>query len=608
MKNLVLAFLLLIISMVGLSQPGWQDFTSRYYYTLLDKSGKEIVFAGSSVYQIMINEKVYRPSEIPQEKLSLATPEYTYKHGFDVQVLINDFALAITEDDSLKPEEGVEVKIIRGIDTMFICQPSGEGSIGSGFQKLMNENGESSPQQNADFVLEFIPGRYYFPKWAKPLYEAMPKVSGDIIFVNFSQHNFLLTKEMYELVKSTDSRYRSNHEEADELVRRNFIEGYYSVERREEPVDLGKSLGPYKSPFWSGEFIPLSEEGKYAGLVHATMDSRNCWSSRNFFSILDPEENAIDVHLFSDEVRLSGTFGDLYVDSFNHVFYLPVWFKEKFNFYQTDCEGPRANKRVVYRSDDEGKTWKEDESLSELYVGHDFRELEILDHEYMLGYSRERKKRTVKGDYDEGSYYLIKNLEVVDVLKTPKDVHYNDNYNKYDYLPKKDTVFLGPWGIDPYKGIKGGCSLPMLLKSDEGWKFHVEEGRTSTWRYAQKKESKRKEYVNLELKDDKTLEFRNGYGSMVLPKHVFGTSSYWEGYHLLEREQEIYLVGATYFGHTYFSKDGGKSWYVYPAPLEKRNYNYKMVKVDENGVISHYNLGRGMMKILHEFELFEEKE
>src|SRR5690606_37144979 len=63
---------------------------------------------------------------------------------------------------------------------------------------------------------------------------------------------------------------------------------------------------------------------------------------------------------------------------------------------------------------------------------------------------------------------------IIDSLKTPNDIDYNNKYNHYRYDVENDTIFLGNWSYDEYyRNGKTEYSQPILTKNDNKWKFQV---------------------------------------------------------------------------------------------------------------------------------------
>lgn len=116
----------------------------------------------------MIESKVYRSPNIPQHKLKIASADnFDYNKGYEIQIRINDFSLVAFQHDYPNKGTELEIKIIHKKDTMLISQPSGTGS---GDKEIIEINGGEKIREikpPADFILQFIPGHYFFPDWTK---------------------------------------------------------------------------------------------------------------------------------------------------------------------------------------------------------------------------------------------------------------------------------------------------------------------------------------------------------------------------------------------------------------------------------------------------------
>ena len=67
---------------------------------------------------------------------------------------------------------------------------------------------------------------------------------------------------------------------------------------------------------------------------------------------------------------------------------------------------------------------------------------------------------------EQGIYSLLKNMLVIDSLKTPNDAHYSN----YRFDKNNDTVLLGYWG---YSKNRTTYFQPFLTKVDSEWKFNL---------------------------------------------------------------------------------------------------------------------------------------
>src|SRR5690554_1286619 len=121
LKNISLLIIALILANLVKAQPGWIDFTKRYYYTILDENGKEISFKYNKNYSIMIDDVLYKAPNIPQDSL---IPAVENNGDFENQIRINDFTLALPIKSINEKQKQLEIKIIHKKDTMYICQTS----------------------------------------------------------------------------------------------------------------------------------------------------------------------------------------------------------------------------------------------------------------------------------------------------------------------------------------------------------------------------------------------------------------------------------------------------------------------------------------------------
>ena len=594
----ILAFIsVLLLSNIANAQPGWQDYTVGYFYTVLDKSGEEINFKNNGDYCIMLDSKLYKPTNIPQETLVVTTENnFNPKIGYLYQIQINDFSLSVPMNNYSESGKAPEIKIIHKNDTIFIRQPSGSGIGMMEWSAIKDTKKEKNVSYPSHFILNFIPGYYYFPYWSKYILDKKAKTTGKVKLVNMNQENFIIPKHLYDLINPDTYRNR-NHQntEADDYVIKNFMNGYISVEKRNKPTKFEKSVLPYKNPRWDTQLNPSKDANRYYGMIGYSADFNNCTSFKSFFSVLNKKENTIEQFFPKDNPRLFGS-SKLYVDQFNDMLYLPVITRDEFDFKLSDCENTSLRKEITYRSDDEGITWIEDHRFQKLFDEYEFREFEFLDKDHTLGYIRKRSKRMV-----QGAYYLLKNWEVIDSLITPDDIYYNSNYNNYRYSVKNDTVFLGSWRNDDSRKYGDTYFQPFMRSSNGQWKFQVEEKILSrpVPDIPTERESI-KEYQNFTLINKRELIFKNGSGSLLLKSDIVNkTSEINRGYFILEKGNEIYLINGSYVGHIYMSFDAGTSWFVYPLSLEDKGYQFSHLNIDEKGVISHFSNDRKNEDILH---------
>src|SRR5690606_13720813 len=160
LKRIYISIIVLLCSNLVNAQPGWQDFTPRYSYSILDKNGKEISFKNNKNYSIMVDSMLYKSTNIAQDSLKPAIQD---SYVFENQIRINDFSLVIPQKKYQVGQKQLEIKIIHKKDTMYVCQTSRTGS----FYGLYFQGKPSKP--SPDLTFQFIAGRYFFPTWTKNL-------------------------------------------------------------------------------------------------------------------------------------------------------------------------------------------------------------------------------------------------------------------------------------------------------------------------------------------------------------------------------------------------------------------------------------------------------
>lgn len=571
------------------AQPGWRDFTARYAYRILDENQKEISFKTDKDYRIMINNMLYTSPEIPQEKLKTASRS---DNGFQKQIHINDFSSSIPQENNNLGDNRLQIKIIYKKDTMFIMQPTGKGSFGNEILK----NG-------TDAELTFIPGYYYFPGWTKQILDNIPKTSGNVKIANISQRHFIIPEKMYT------SLFYTNHKDdlfskADKLIADNFMKEYFSVQKTIETTQFDQSVEPYSDPYFNSALFPTKDPDRVFSMIGFSSSQSNCTSYKNFFSILNKKQNTIKLFFPKKNPRLFGSEA-LYADSFNHILYLPVWTKKEFNNNLSDCQNQLPAEYQMYSSKDEGKTWQENNPVKKLFKHYDFRKIEFLDKNHALAYSKKSLKQKVKNsEIVQGTYYLLKNMQVTDSLKTPNDLYYDSNNNNYRFSVEGDTILLGSWTYDEEYNIgKTKYTQPFLKKSGDTWKFQVKEKMYDrSVPKIIKKEDLVQEYQNFHLINKRELIFKNGSGSLKLSSdiqdHELGN-----GYLVLEKDQQIYLIDRH---SVYLSHDGGTTWFLYPLPLEQQNGSYHFLEIDDQNKLSFFSNefteeGKKIRKIFHKF-------
>jgi hypothetical protein len=572
LKSLYTLILIFLCSNLAQAQPGWQDFTKRYSYNILDKNGKEISFKNNKNYSIMIDSVLYKSPNIPQDSLKPALVD-SY-NGFENQIRINDFSLAIPQKKYQQSHNQLEIKIIHKNDTMYICQSSGRGSFRS-----IDFQGKPI-KQTPDYTLQFIAGHYYFPSWAKNLLDNIPQTSGNTKIVNVSQQHFIIPKSVYDSVNYISPRYENrqkHYDEAENSVVKNFMKGYFSFERQVQLTTFDRSVSPFNKPRWStwgSSYFPTKEQDEYLGNVQFSYDTLNYSGGRGMIVRYNYNENKMKIWSPTEKLMFSST-ALLYKDTFNDVYYNRSIIRDsncKELIYKCDF----VNK--FYNSIDEGKVWKEDKRLTQLYKTHGFRQLEFLDQNHALIFKLDKVKvKNKKYDLQQGTYYLLKDFQIIDSLKSPNDLHYNDNYNRYKYEIKNDTIFLGSWSYNKFQ-VGKTYSQPFLVKDNDNWKFKV----TEQLFYRTKTEPKMDMITYQNFKILNNLMYLNTEnGSLDLKSDLLKLH---ENGLILENGEHIYIIGLGI--GTLLSFDGGNTWFVYPLPLEKDS-RYDFLEINEQGVISH---------------------
>lgn len=575
MQDLKFFFTILLIAYCSnlKAQPGWRDFTKRYNYTILDKTGKEISFKDNTDYSIMIDNMLYKSPNIPQNPLKQASPS---DKGRQNHIRINDFSLALPQKESFEQNsKRMNIKIIYKKDTMFICQPSGIGSI---FETADFQD-ESIESPKADYILPFVSGHYYFPDWIKDISNNLPKISGKVKFLNtanLSQQYFIIPENIYNSSLLYNKNTYGEQRETDEdkyVIDNFFLKGYFSLDKRIEPTKINQLPSKYS---WIGKPIPTRDPNRFWGMIDISAGITTSFSLYN-------EENTIELFFPKKETRnFSGKTP--YVDTFGKVIYLPIWVKQESNDYiSATVYNKIPPKKYIYSSKDEGRTWKEDKEVNavfEKYSIFDKHSIIFIDKGYALVYykkivERDEMKNRIK---EQGIYYLLKNMKVIDSLKTPK----NDNFFGYTELSvQNDSVLLGKYWPDDYQNIYFHLSLKKI---NDNWIFQVDEKRyvqNSAKEQEFQKKDIVKEYKNFQLINNRELVFKNGFGKMILKDKYYD-------YSIFEKDNQIYLIN---YRSVYLSFDRGANWYVYPASILPNTYYY-LLDISRTGDISYFSNNR----------------
>ena len=522
----------------------------------------------------MIDSVLYEARNIPQD--SLKHPLLN-SYGFENQIRINDFSLAFPQKNYNNSHKQLEIKIIHKKDTMFICQSTGTGSF------LKNVR-DKPIKQNPDFTLQFIKGHYFFPKWAKDLLDNLPQASGFIKIVNIDQHHFIIPKTLYDSICNINRKYDNRqqyYDKAENLVVENFMKNNFSFERRTIPTTFNISVRPFSKPrwsYWENAYFPTKEKDEYIGIVQFSYDTLNYSGGRGTIVRFNEKTNEMKIWSPTEDLIYSST-ALLYKDTFNNVYYNRSIIRDsscKELIYKCDFI------TKFYHSSDEGITWEENKKLTQLYDQHEIRKLEFLDQDHALIFKLDKiRHKNKKYDIQQGTYYLLKDFHIIDSLKTPNDVHYNDNYSGYRYEVINDTIFLGSWTYEKnYTFGKTKYYQPTIKKIANKWKFEVVEKTYSRTQSVPKKDII-STYENFKILNN-ILYLNSENGSLVF--NTANLSELNKRGLILENGKEIYIIGIDI--GTLLSFDSGYTWYVYPLPLEKDS-RYEFIEIDKQSVISH---------------------
>ena len=604
-KRLLLSCLLTFLwPVISKAQPGWQDHTQRYFYCILDEDGDTINFKSNKKYSIVIDSTVYRGSSIPRDTLK---PAKEWGYALYNYIRINDLSLRIPSKG--KNDNPLEIQIIRKKDTMFLNQPTGKGSTVVYIEK--NTLGKTYNRRvpiTPDRTLKFIPGYYYFPVWAKAAFDKRPTLTGKTKIINAYQHNFIVSKDLYNSIEVADSwkgSYKDYFEKADQIILDSYVNDYIQVEKTVEPTQINKSFAPFTGRRGFRTLYPTKDSNIYIGLVDYTLDTLSYHISKNVFSIFNKKQNAITHWSPKKDLNLFYCNG-LYVDSFNEIIYQTLGIRDG---NKEDCDFVNdvscPYRGAVFASEDEGKNWTKDQVLSNIYHHFKIRKFHFLDDQHILAYAR-RTLSPEKQRKHQGVYYLIKNKQVIDSLCTPDTVHYNDNYNRHDFtMLSRDTAYLGCWGINYQKTNYSSYSKLLLEKTEKGWSFQIRQALYNGAKLQPETSNKSVvQYQNFRLRNNNKLILKNDYGTLNL---ATGNSSpsFNQGFEILENGQQIYLVNNSQ-KIMLMSFDGGLNWYVYPKPLDPKGFGpNSFLEIDENNIISFFRINQNrrsyMRKISYRF-------
>jgi len=583
-----LFFILILFPGVVKAQPGWRDFTARYYYTILDDKGEVISFIKDKAYCVVVDSVSYRAPYIPNDSLPPVKPNQ--RGGFDNYIRINDVSLRIPQGkyNSYAP---LEIKIIHQRDTMYLNQTTGIGSGFSGRLQINGQNAGEEGQPTSDYTLQFIGGRYYFPGWAKTLWANKPDPTGKVTVVNFEQRHFCIPKVLYDSLALRKMEYVTRDKvikRADDYVVQNFIRGYFSLDKRIEPTKFHDSALPFKEPYWDDALHPTSDRDVFFGRIRYSRDTLNESNWKYVFSRYNKRDNSIrhwfpvkNIHLFSS--------GYLYENPFSGTIYQEVWFMDK---QQSNQNGYTPPKRQLYQSADEGQTWDQNPEMTKTFVRYDLEHMEFLDQNFAVGYGRkEVKHKTRNYTIKQVTYYLLKNGKVVDSMPMANDFYEATNYlerHNHSWFAVKDAMVLGTWNYNFNGDSDKRHTQIVLFKNENDWQFRVEEiqdSRSPFFGCIKRNEDVFIEYHNFRLINKKELLFKNDFGTLRLKNEIVENPMNF-GVFVLENDNQIYLLDNNN-GFTYFSYDRGRSWYIYPKPLEQRS-EYRFLEI-KGQTISFFN-------------------
>lgn len=439
------------------AQPGWQDLTERYFYTIVDEKGNEISFKKNKAYGIMINDMLYKSPNIPQQELKFAAENsFDENKGYEIQIRINDFSLITFPNEYYDKE--LEIKIIHKKDTMLISQPSG---IGSGNMEWTEINGVKKIRP-ADFVLPFIPGHYFFPDWAKTMLDNVPEISGNVKIKNVHSRNFIISAIPNPTIFQQTKKYQTEWFNAEVLE--NFKKGYFSLEHKIEPTQIEN-----ESPFVTNPDIKLIFPGQSkdecSGLIEYNYKTSGCEAKITRCASINAAKNTIVIWCPTEKTPYFSTY-EIYNDTFNKILYNRSIIRD------TTCDESQLKNMVdcpyttnFYRSSDGGKIWQKDTTMTTLFNKYEIRTFGFLDKEYALA----RRRDYVPHKITSNIFYLFKNLQIVDSLEVPNEINYT-----HGFAVKRDTVFIGSWAEDPndYYSV---YFQPYLTRTAGKWKFHIEK-------------------------------------------------------------------------------------------------------------------------------------
>lgn len=584
-------------------QPGNLDNTNRYSYTILDANGQEIIFQDNKSFSIWIDSTEYNSSEIPHIELPSPVLFNELYQSIGNQILINDFSLTLPFREYPANQKQLEIKIVSENDTMFLFQPT---QIGTQFRSTPAVDGSTINPHNqyiADLEIPFEAGHYYFPEWTNTILNSTKKFVENKEIVNLKHSNFIIPKSLYDTLLFTTRFNQEIRAKADQYILENFTRDHFVVDNWQEPTKLNRSIAPYENYYWNSPFYPSDAPQNYFGAISATMNISNCHSSKSFFAQFNETKNTVELWFPVENTRLFNSDLQFMLDTFNSILYQNVWMHESsLDIGPTDCTNNVLPKRVTYSSNNKGKTWLKNEKATLLFENYGLIHLKFIDDKHAIGATNREYSNKKGSKTSRATYYLFKDLKLIDSLQTPDNLNSNVSRYSFHYTFQRDTVFLKPWN-DPKNDYNASLHHPILHKTSKSWAFEVKTNLHYNYYASSKsKPTINKKFNNVTAHKNRLI-LNNSVDTITLSKPVsndlFNVD---KGYLILENKSSIYLIDGGYYGSTLFSFDAGKTWYIYPLPLEKSQYEYLFLRIDKNGTISHLHRGREMHKVYTSFK------
>ncbi|WP_346984952.1 hypothetical protein [Chryseobacterium sp. POE27] len=292
----------------------------------------------------------------------------------------------------------------------------------------------------------------------------MPKTNGKVKFLNTKNLNrkyFIIPKNIYNssllYYKPADNLRETREDQY--VIDHYFLNGHLTLEKRIEPTKINNLSIKYS---WMEKPEPTRDPNRFWGMVDISGDRTTSFS-------LYKEENRVELFLPNKD-GLNFNCESPYVNPFSKVkvIYLPVWIKQESNNYSSailyNKIPPEKN---IYSSKDEGKTWQKDKKAKEIFDKYSIfdkykneRKITFIDKNHAVVYYKVTEPDELKNRIrEQGIYYLLKNMKVIDSLKTPK----NNNFFEYNELSiQNDSVILGKYWPDQYNNVDFQLSLKKI--------------------------------------------------------------------------------------------------------------------------------------------------